>query len=207
MRVLQHWVYPIPAYRVFLDPVAQLTDDLLETICDLCRHEAVNPLQMYFFSYILPYSLLASPNFLIEETILGGSLAYKKMWNVVQSFLLFLQIVIPRRSFASSPRSQRIRTPEELFPPGCLHRINPRQEIGKGLRSCHHCNPERLFGLRMLVGGPPFRDMRGTRLRRHALRVGCPWKLERCRHKDTRPHDPKLRIDINKDFNFLFWQL
>jgi hypothetical protein len=28
---------------VFLDPAVQLTDDLLETNCDLCRHEAFKP--------------------------------------------------------------------------------------------------------------------------------------------------------------------
>jgi hypothetical protein len=37
------FAHSIPAYRVFLDPAAQLTDGLLETNCDLCRHEAVNP--------------------------------------------------------------------------------------------------------------------------------------------------------------------
>jgi hypothetical protein len=49
---------------------------------DLCRHEAVNPhptpkcISLATF-YITP--ALASPNFLIEEAVIGGSLAYKKM--------------------------------------------------------------------------------------------------------------------------------
>jgi hypothetical protein len=34
---------------------------------------------MYFFSYILPYSSLASPKFVIEEAVFGRLLAYKKM--------------------------------------------------------------------------------------------------------------------------------
>ena len=53
----------IPAYRVVLDPEAQLTDDLLETYCDLCSHEAVKPLQVYFCSYILPYFCTCKPKF------------------------------------------------------------------------------------------------------------------------------------------------
>ena len=43
-----------PSYR---------TDDLLETNCDLCSHEAVNPLQVYFCSYILPYFCTGKPKF------------------------------------------------------------------------------------------------------------------------------------------------
>jgi hypothetical protein len=99
-----------------------------------------------------------------------------------------------------------------LFPPGCLHRINPRQEIAKGPQACHPCNPERLFGLRMLVNGPPFQDLRGTWFRRHVLRDvlarSFP-RLERCRHEDAWPHNPKLRIDIKENsisysYNFRF---
>jgi hypothetical protein len=76
---IECFAHSIPTNIVFLDPAAQLTDDLLETNCHLCCHDVVNPLQVYFFSYILPYSSLASPNFLIEEAVLGRSLAYKKM--------------------------------------------------------------------------------------------------------------------------------
>jgi hypothetical protein len=48
---------------VFLDPAAQLTDDLLETMGDLCRCEAVNSFQMYFFNYILYHSCTGKPKF------------------------------------------------------------------------------------------------------------------------------------------------
>jgi hypothetical protein len=102
-------------------------------------------------------------------------LVYKKMWNVAQikghSFCSY------RSSYqggAEPPhqeaRGQGLRN--NLFPLGCLHRIKWRQ---KGLRACKHCNPEHLFGLRMVVGGPPFRDLRG--FRRHVLRMGCPCKV------------------------------
>ena len=37
------FAHSIPAYRIFLDPAAQLTDDLQETMGNLCCCEAVNP--------------------------------------------------------------------------------------------------------------------------------------------------------------------
>jgi hypothetical protein len=64
---------------VFLDPASQLTDDLLETNCDLCRHEAVNPPPSRCISlatfYLTP--ALTSSNFLFDEAVLGRSLANK----------------------------------------------------------------------------------------------------------------------------------
>ena len=116
---VEYFAHSIPAYRVFLDPAAKLTDGLLETKCDLCRHEAVNSLQVYFFSCILPYFCTGKPKF---------SDWVSCPWRIVGlhedvkcspdngSFLLFLQIVIPRRSLASSPEIQGTRTPEEPFP-------------------------------------------------------------------------------------------
>jgi hypothetical protein len=54
----------------------------------------------------------------------------------------------------------------------------------------------------MLAGGSPFRDLReglgfgGMFSEWDAFTRSFP-RLERCRHKDARLHDPKLRIDIN----------
>jgi hypothetical protein len=110
---------------VFLDPAAQLTDVLLETMDDLCRCEAVNPLQMYFFSYILYYSCTGKPQFSYWGSYPWRIAGLKENVKCSQdngSFLLFLQIVIQRRSWASSLGSQRTRIlelpiPARLFTP------------------------------------------------------------------------------------------
>jgi hypothetical protein len=130
--------------------------------------------------YLTP--ALENPTFLIlnEEAALSRSLVYVKMWNVAQimshSFCCYRS---PYQGGVEPPH-QEARTRgyrRNLFPPGCLHCINPRQRAGKSPRACHHCNPEYLFRLRMLVGGPQFRELRGAQFRRYALREDCFCKV------------------------------
>jgi hypothetical protein len=56
-----------PAQRVFADSAAQLTDDLLNAVGDLCRHETVSPSGVFLERKATPYrnSALANPNFII----------------------------------------------------------------------------------------------------------------------------------------------
>jgi hypothetical protein len=114
-------------------------------------------------------------------------LAYKKMWNVAQIIIhSFCSYRSSSQGEAEPPHrqssgSQRTRTPEEPF----LHRINTRQEIGMSPRACHHCNPERLFGLRMLVGTPilgPERDPVPEVSSPNDMPLQGPFRLEKCQH-------------------------
>jgi hypothetical protein len=57
-------------------------DDLLGTNSDLCRYEAVTPTPpsgVFFLATFYLTPALASPKFLTEEAVLGGSLVHKKM--------------------------------------------------------------------------------------------------------------------------------
>jgi hypothetical protein len=115
---------------------------------DQCRHEAINPLQVYFFSYILHYSCTGKPKCSYFVSCLGGSLAYKKMWNVAQ--IMSYSFCSYRSSYqgGAEPPHQEARGRghrKNLFPPGCLHRFNPMQDIGNSTRACYHCNSKRLF--------------------------------------------------------------
>jgi hypothetical protein len=165
--------HSIHAYRVFFSPAdGWPARDQLRPVPSRGSQTPSKFISLATF-YLTP--ALANPNFLIEEAVLGGSLAYKKMWNVAQ--IMGNSFCAYRSSYqgGAEPPHQEVRGRghrRNLLPPGYLHRIKPRQEIGKSPRACHHCNPERLFGLRMLVCGPPFRDLTGTLCRRHALRIG-----------------------------------
>jgi hypothetical protein len=110
--------------------------------------------QRSFFSYFA-FSIL-----LLRKFQGGGVFrACKKMWNVAK---------IMGRSFCSyrssyqgwaEPPQQEARGRghrRNLFPPGCLDCIKPRQEIGKSPRACHHCNPKRLFGWGCCLVDPHF---------------------------------------------------
>jgi hypothetical protein len=143
---------------------------------DLCRH----PPQVYFLSYILQYSCTGKP-----KVSYWGSCP----WQIIGlqedvkcspdngSFLLLLHIAIPRRRWASSSGSQTTTTPEEPFFPRLFILHQPEAKDSKSPKACHHCNPKRFFGLMMRFGGPPFRDLRGTRFRRHTFRKGCPCEV------------------------------
>jgi hypothetical protein len=64
----------IPAHSLS-DPSNQLKGDLMEDMGKLCHHGAVNPPGIVFVGKATSYltSAQASPNFPIEEGVLGGS--------------------------------------------------------------------------------------------------------------------------------------
>jgi hypothetical protein len=94
--------HSIPCTKIFPDPAAQLTDDLLEAMGDLCRIEEVNPPPPRMYSlkgklrptFLLHCQALCRQRRLslmdLQEDV-GGNL---DNW----SFPLFLQIVRPCRS-------------------------------------------------------------------------------------------------------------
>jgi hypothetical protein len=124
--------HSIPAYRVFLDLQSSWRMTCERPIATCAATMQSTPLQVYFFSYILPYSSLASPNFLIEDRScpwrIVGLLEDVKCNTDNGSYLLFLQIVIPRRS-------QRTRTPEEPFPVRLFTPHQPEAGDWKGFSS------------------------------------------------------------------------
>jgi hypothetical protein len=170
-----HSLYPRP--QSFPWPCSQLTENLLEAMRDLCRHEAVNHSRCIFWGegYTLPNFCTGEPTFSYwggcPWLIVGPQIVE---WSSDDgAFLPFLQIVRPRRSWASSPESQtqRTRTLEEPFPAPTIYTASTRgRRLERVLVPVTIANPH-------ASSGPPCRDLRGTRFQRHALRMGSPRRV------------------------------
>ena len=121
---VERLAHSLPAQKIFPDPTAPLTDDLLEAMDDLCRHEAVAPPRVYSLRGKLHPALLIhwrAQVHLLRKLSMADRWAYRRLWEGARI------MGRPLPSFGSSSRpgarERRQRSPS-------MPRPSPEQETG-----------------------------------------------------------------------------